>query len=631
MGTATVTGQHPRRSRLTRGLAAAALGVGLLAPAMAVAPSGAAHAAADDDVTLTVGVLNEVDSFNPFLGIEITSFEMWALMYDYLISYSMEDMSVEPGLATSWETSEDGLTWTFDITDEASWSDGEPLTAEDVAYTYNRVLDGGPEASTWGSYLANVSSITAPDDATLVLELEKPSSSLPLLPIPIIPEHVWKDVEGKQDVKAYKNEPEGGQPVVGSGPFRLVEGSAGGSTVKFEANPDYWKGASHLDGVVFRVYKSEDPLVQALKKGEVDFADGISALQVRALEGVDGITAQDGDSPGFDEIAFNVGSVDLDSGEPIGDGNPALLDPAFRHALGYAIDNDQLIEKVYQGAGLPGSTIVPPAYEYHWAPEGDDAFSYDPERAGQLLDEAGYTEGDDGLRTMPDGSPIGTLRLFARSESPTSLDTMNFFKEWLGDIGIDAEVTSMESSKLTNVILDGDFDAFQWGWYVEPDPTSMLSYMTCDQRGNWSDSWYCSDEYDALYEQQLTETDHDARVELVKQMQQIVFEDSPYLVTAYNTVGEAFRSDRFACLVQQPNPGGVWLFQYGVYNYLNMRPAADAGDCGGVTDATEATSSAADDGVGTGTMVGIGVAGLAVVGLGAVFALRRRGTAGDRE
>ena len=89
------------------------------------------------------------------------------------------------------------------------------------------------------------------------------------------------------------------------------------------------------------------------------------------------------------------------------------------------------------------------------------------------------------------------------------------------------------------MILDGEFDAFEWGWYVEPDPDSMLSYMTCGQLGNWSDSWYCNEEYDALYEQQHTEIDDAARVEIVKQMQEMLFEDSPYLVTAYNTIGEA--------------------------------------------------------------------------------------------
>ena len=110
--------------------------------------------------------------------------------------------------------------------------------------------------------------------------------------------------------------------------------------------------------------------------------------------------------------------------------------------------------------------------------------------------------GSDGLRTMPDGSPIGTLRLAARSESETSLGTMNFFQEWLADIGIDSEVEAIESSKLTNVILDGDFDVVPVGLVRRAGPDSMLSYMTCDQRGNWSDSWYCDPDYDALYEQQ---------------------------------------------------------------------------------------------------------------------------------
>ena len=208
---------------------------------------------------------------------------------------------------------------------------------------------------------------------------------------------------------------------------------------------------------------------------------------------------------------------------------------------------------------------------------------------------------------------------------------MEYFKEWLSDLGIDSEVTAMQSNKLTSVILDGTFDAFQWGWYVEPDPNSMLSYMTCDQRGNWSDSWYCNAAYDKLYDEQQVELDLDKRVAMVKQMQQMLYEDSPYLVTAYTSIGEAFRSDRFACLVQQPNPGGVWLFQYGAYNYIHMRPASEAGDCGGDSGATKATSAAADDSVSTGMMIGLGAAGAVVIGAGGFFLMRRRATEADRE
>ena len=222
----------------TRLVAALALVASALLPATTLP---AAPAAAVGGGTFTVGLGNEVDSFNPFLGIEAESFEMWALTYDYLISYSMEDMSPQPGLATDWETSDDGLAWTFHIRDDVTWSDGEPLTAKDVAYTFSRVLDGGPEAATWSSYLVGVESVEAPDDTTVVLTSKKPNAVLPLLPIPIVPEHIWKDVSEK-DVKSFGNEPEDGEPVVGSGPFRFVEGTAGGVDVPFEAQPRLLEG-----------------------------------------------------------------------------------------------------------------------------------------------------------------------------------------------------------------------------------------------------------------------------------------------------------------------------------------------------------------------------------------------------
>jgi peptide/nickel transport system substrate-binding protein len=632
-------GHRRQRTRLVRVTAAIALFAAMVLPGALVTP---AQAAEDDPVTFSVGLGNEVDSFNPFLGIEAASYEMWALTYDYLIGYSMTDMSPEPALATDWETSDDGLVWTFTIREGVMWSDGEPLTARDVAYTFNRVIDGGPEAASWSSYLVGVESVEAPDDTTVVLTSKKPNAVLPLLPIPIVPEHIWKDVSEK-DVRSYPAEPTDGQPVVGSGPFRLVEGTAGGSTYRFEANPDYWKGAPHVDQVVFRVYKSEDPMVQALIKGEIDFAEGISALQVQSLEGEEGITAHNGDSPGFDEIAFNTGSVDLETGKPMGDPNPAVLDAAFRFALNFAIDRESIIRTVYQGGGQPGQNIIPPAYgDYVWDPPEDDAYAYDPDKAAQLLDDAGYTVGDDGFRTLPSGEPIGKLRLAARSDSETSVDVMQFFQEWLADIDIDSEVETYESSKLTDVILEGNFDTFEWGWYVEPDPDSILSYLTCDQLGSWSDSWYCNEEYDALYQQQHVEMDDAARAEIVKQMQEILYRDAPYLVTAYSSIGEAFRSDRFACFQPQPDPGGIWLIQYGSQNYLNVRPADQAGDCDGLENAVGAATASGgsggtsggdsdDEGLNTAAMVGIGaLAGLAVVGGGMVL-MRRRATVDDRE
>jgi peptide/nickel transport system substrate-binding protein len=165
----------------------------------------------------------------------------------------------------------------------------------------------------------------------------------------------------------------------------------------------------------------------------------------------------------------------------------------------------------------------------------------------------------------------------------------------------------------------------------------MLSYMTCGQRGNWSDSWFCNKQYDKLYQEQHVQTDQAKREAEVKQMQQILYQDSPYIVTVYDTIGEAVRSDRFACFVPQPNPGGVWLEQYGVYNYIHIKPAAQAGNCDSATGgghlkgAVTVTKGGSSNSIGKAFTIGgiaVIVVALAIVG---VMAMRRRATVGDRE
>ena len=623
-------GRHSGHRTLTRLLVA----LGLVAGFFVLTPAPSATAADDD--TFTVALTDEVDSLNPFLGVLANSYEMWALTYNFMVGYSMKDMSPQPELATKWETAPDGKTWTFHIRDDVKWTDGQQLTAADIAYTYNRVLHGTVEANNWSSYLNNVTSVTAPDAGTVVLKLSKANAVLPLLPIPIVPEHIWKKVSEKA-MKSFGNAPTPGHPLVGSGPYILEEGKTGGSTFKFVANKNYWDGAPHVEHVDFRVFKSTDPAVQALIKGEADFVDDITALQVRALKGKDGITAGNNVSPLFEEIGFNTGAVDTKTNKPIGDANPAVLDPKFRHALGYAVDLDRIVKSAFQGAATPGSTVVPSPYTtWHWNPPDDEKFSFDLDKAGQLLDEAGYKKGSDGKRTLPNGKPIGALRLFSRSDSEFSTNIMNFLKEWLADLGIDSKVTAMDSGKLGDVILSGEFDLFQWDWYVEPDPDGILADFTCDQRGGLSDSWYCDKTYDAMYKQQNGEMDKTKRIEIVKAMQQKLYEDSPYIVVAETTQGQAVRTDRFACFQPQPDPGGVWLIQYGGHNYNQFRPTSQAGDCDGVASALGASSSSStkssDDGGGSNTAAWIagGVLVVALVG-GGVLLVRRRNTAAERE
>lgn len=569
---------------LTAGLYSAAAGTGSArATPTSTAPSSTAPSA-----TLTVGITFNEGSFSPFLNQDTV---FWPLMYSSLTTYSAKDFTPAPDLATSWSASDGGTTWTYRIRGGLQWSDGQPLTATDVVYTYHRILQGATESTNWIGYLNQVQTVTAPDATTVVLRLKKPNSQLPQIPIPILPEHVWKHVNETQ-VKSYSNAPKDGQPVVGSGPYLLQSGQPGGSRYVFAANPRYWGGRPSFSQVIWQVYGAQDALVDALKTGEVDFAENLDPLQIKALSRDSNIHAQMGTYPSYDGLSFNTGAVNTDTSKSTGNGNPVLKDPKFRHALGFAIDRDRLAATVYQGAAVPAQTIIPPAYsQWHYTPPPNDAFTFDLAKAGELLDAAGYRKGSNGKRLRPDGKPIGTLRLLAFSAAPVSIGTMQYVKRWLDQLGLDARIVSMADAQVDDVVLNGEYDIKQTASTPDPDPDSELSYATCAARSGLSDSWYCNPQYDELYRKQGAETDLTKRVQEVMQMQKMLLDDAPRILTEYGMNGEAYRTDRVHCFSPQPDPGGSLLFQSGGPSYLTVRPASERCSGQSATSAASADSS----------------------------------------
>jgi peptide/nickel transport system substrate-binding protein len=574
-------------------------------------------------LTFTVGIINDVDSLNPFIGILAETYEVWALMYDYLVGYSQKDFSPVPGLAESWQVSDDELTWTYKIRQGVKWSDGQPLTAKDAAYTFNRIMKGSVEQTNYGNYVGNIKSVTAPDDTTLVMTTKEPSPTMLRLAVPILPEHIWKDIDEKK-VSTFDNE----KNAVGSGPFVLAERSTG-QFVRLTANKSYWGGAPKVDELVYRVFNNADAMIQAIKKGEIDFADGLDPAPFNALKNTQGVTAVAGDYSGFDELAFNTGAA-LDSGEPIGDGHPALKDKRVRQAIAHAVDKQALVQRVLGGYGSPATGIIPSLYANLTFQPGDgEALNFDLAEANRLLDEAGYKDSDgDKVREMPNGGRPLRFRLFARQESNTSQQSVQFMKGWLRDIGIATDVKVVEENRLTEIIGQGEYDMFEWGWVVEPDPDYQLSTFTCASRSymsggdvtaNQSHSFYCNPAYDKLYEQQKLTIDAAKRAEIVKQMQKLLYDDAPYVVTFYYDDPQAYRSDRFTGFQPQPDPDGVVLFQYGTYSYRN------------ITTPQAAAASGGDDG-GSGVPVVPIAVGVAVLGgAGVLLALRRRSTQDERE
>jgi peptide/nickel transport system substrate-binding protein len=455
------------------------------------------------------------------------------------------------------------------------------------------------------------------------------------LAVYILPEHVWSQIDG-EEVRSYPNEPTDGQPIVGAGPYLLVERQKG-QFVRFEANPDYWKGTPAFDELVFRVYKNDDALGQALRKGEVDFAHDMQANIFDAVSKDEGITALEAANYDFSEIGFNTGAA-LADGTPIGDGHPALKDTRVRQALNWAIDREVLVDKVLAGHGTAGSTVIPPLYTtLHLQPE--NPYSYDPARADQLLTEAGYPLGADGKRLDTDGSPL-TFRLLGRQESQASKQTVEFVQGWLEDLGITVDTKIVSEDTLIELNGQGNFDIFEWGWAVEPDPDYQLSTFTCAQRSSkdgdtiyagLSDSHFCNEEYDRLYAEQATETDPAARAQIVRQMQQILYDEAPYAVTFYPDMLQARRTEAAHGFVTQPTTTadgkpGRELFQFGTWAYQSMRPGAAPTD--------GATGVAADSSSTSGLNPAVigGLAALVAAGVGAVVLLaRRRGSDEDVE
>ncbi len=565
------------------------------------------HAAAQDEVTLTVGLLQDMSSPNVTVGYLVPEFDVWNLQYATLTDKAADDFSTIPGLAESWEGSDDGLTYTYTLRDGLKWSDGEALTADDIAYTINRSRD-----EEWANHFSTTGNLeaTAIDAQTVRITSSVPDPKLPTMDVYIVPKHIYEALDA--DAILEYDAMDG----VASGPYSLTAWRSGQDWTMVK-NPNWWGRDNGIDRIVFRVFTNPDAMVAALQQGEIDIAHDIPYPSVDLLQKTDGITVVDGQQGGFTELALNGGQGG------IGDGHPALQDINVRHAIYYAIDRDVLFDRVALGLGGKGTTMSPSA-DPSWVPDlGDEAFTYDPDKAKQILDDAGYVDTDgDGIREMPDGSRPLEFRYAERSESSIAAPIREFITGWLRDVGISTVVSVMDDTQLYDVQIAGNYDMFVWGWtpYVDPDP--MLSYFTCDQvttdveSAGSNDANWCSEEYDAMYQQQKVELDSGKRHDIVHDMLKLFNTEATYLVLLQDADMQAYRTDRFEGWLQQPSDTGPVVFTNTSPSYANLSVIGGGGDD--------------DGGVNVLLIVGIAVAAVALIGIGA-FVVSRRSSDENRE
>jgi peptide/nickel transport system substrate-binding protein len=599
---------------LMRRCLSAAAALMLSAGALAVAAPGAA--AQEDDVdSLLIATNQEVDTFNPFKRRFVITYNTSIMSYETLVRMGT-DYEPVPGLATEWVESEDGLEWTFTIREGAEWSDGEPLTAQDVAYTYNLLIEN-QAIHDWNiDFAGNLVGAVAPDDTTFVLTLAEPAPAEVLTrEVFIVPEHIWSTYPDPSADDANQ------LPLVGSGPFQVSEYETD-EFIRLEANEHYWDGEPGFDEVVFDYYAENDAAVAALEAGEVDVVSGLNPAQMEALEAQDHITVNNSQGRRYVSLTLNHGTVTQD-GTEFGDGHPALKDPVVRTALHTAIDKQALVDTVLDGNGEPATSLIPSIFEqFHWD-GGDSLVQFDLEAANRMLDEAGYARGEDGVRTMPDGGERLSFRFYHHADNIDYATVVQFVTEWWTELGIEIKAEPIEQGTLNDLAYLGEFDIAFSGWGVGPNPTEQLGMHTCavlptltDGSERSSENSYCNPEFDALHEQQKVESDPDARAELVRQQQEMLYTDAPVIWLYYQNNVEAYNHDRVTDMRTQPSDGGMITGQQGyAWSYFTAQPAA------------------AEDKEGTPAWVWIAVAAAVVVAAAGVtvFVLRRRKTADERE
>ncbi|MGW5875595.1 ABC transporter substrate-binding protein [Nocardiopsis terrae] len=612
---------HPPTGTLLRRTAASG-GALLLLGSLTAVPAAADEA---DSSTLTVAVAQQVDSFNPFTAQLAVTTNILRHVYDSLTTVNPRTNEPEPSLAESWETSEDGLTWTFNLRDDAHFTDGERLTAEDVAWTFDTMMENPAAAVANGNYVAGFETVTAQDEATVVIELDEPQATMESLRVPIVPRHVWEPII-EAEGEAFSDYTADDLPTVGSGPFVLTEHSRG-EHIRLEANPDHWRGAPGFDELYFRYYSEKDAAVEALRSGEVSFVYELTDAQVTSLETVDDIAVNIADGKRFQAFTINPGAVTRD-GEEFGDGHPALSDPTLRQAIVMGIDNEEIAQQGSNGQAVAAGGYIPPRYtDFHWAPEGDEAFlDFDPGAANEMLDDAGYARGDDGVRVSPDGDRL-ELRMHVHADRPDNVQAGLVIAERLADIGIEIDNRTVDPGILSDALYDAEYDLIFTGWTVNPDPDYVFSIHTCgalpDEPGTMQgDAYFCDEEYDELYEAQLAEYDRRARAEIVHQLQEVLYREAVVNVLTYPNIMEAYRTDHIADIQLEPAEGGNIWGQDGYWAWWSAEPAAAA---------LSGAGGAGGTGVSSGVLIGTGAGVLVLLAVGALVLIRRRSTVEDRE
>lgn len=403
-----------------------------------------------------------------------------------------------PDLAKDWTISEDGLTYTFNLSENVKWHDDKEFSSEDVKFTFETIVK---EKGVNNEKYANIKEIKVPDENTVVFTLNEIDAALIsyLSQTKILPKHLYEGTDWLEN-------PANKQPI-GTGPFKFVQ-EVNDVSITLEANKDYFKGEPGVEKIIYKIIPDENTAVQAYINGEVDLLGlpaAISPSAVTSLEKIPNTKIQTMISADRQYLVTNMAKKPWD-------------DVRVREAVALCLDRDAYVEKAHKGYAEKAEGFFTPAVSWAYT----DKYKMperDIEKANKLLDEAGLVKDKNGIRIKDVKIMIFEFAVFS--------DIATILQSNLKEIGIDAKITTLEYAAWEEKMQAGDFDIGICGGYHGPDPDSMTLRTAVGAWGNFMK--YENPEYEAILKAGRVETDEEKRKEIYHEMQRILSEDLPVM------------------------------------------------------------------------------------------------------